>query len=101
MPCFERQLQRIETSGLAVPELKVFTSESAHKNFQAAILVEDHLGSTVLLQKRDKETDEYGLAGAGGSTDEGVSGVFAAAAFGVSRVARVQGKVVRRAGRRA
>src|SRR5256885_16845529 len=52
---------------------------------------------TTLFRSRHEKADESRLSGARGPAYEGVAGVLAAAAIGISRVAGVQGEVIRRA----
>ena len=84
------QLQRIESRGNAVFLQEIIARQRTHQNLEPAIFIEDDLRDTLPAQHGNEEADEYGLPRSGGTANQRVAGIFAAAAIRVDRVAGVQ-----------
>ena len=94
-----RQLQRVEAGRRAAAERQILSPERANQNLEASILVEHDLRHVLPAEHRNHEADEDGLAGSGRAADQRMSGVLAAAAVRIGRIARMEREVVRRARR--
>ena len=91
------ELQRIHAGRNSVPERQVATAQCPYQDFEAAILVEQHLRGVRLGQHAHQKSNEYRLARSGGADDTRMANILAAATVLSPRVTGMQREIERRA----
>src|SRR5579871_6381058 len=90
-----RQLQRVESCRHSIRERQILPSQGPYQDLQTPVLVEDDLRDALALEHGDEKSDEYGLARARRTADEGMPDIRGPGPFAIGRIAGMQRKVVR------